>query len=422
MTGSSGSPLATPPLVQQLCDAFWVGVPLRARRLSAVLAVATVDGLHLAVRPVIGAVSVPAALVFGMIVGMLHPGFENVFTEALWLLLLVAFGGAISGTLGLYFTVGFALGDLILGDHAVWDFLYPSTVLDVPAKYGSLLLSYGVLALLAVGVPIATKSLAAEFSLPPAIGRPLRGMVAVVAVVGITALLAFVWVQSAPILVRPIFLWAGSPPTAAAISPLQENGGVLVAAAACGALVRAVMLLVLANLASVAEQHGPATVGTRLIALEQRFHTTVPVLPLLSRLPLVLRLAGRVLLLTALLSGMFAEYWQAALTFLVLLGAQLLVSPLMPIRLAPFSDFLLRVPRLIRLLVALVPVYLFGAVIFEFFLDRGTTSFVPFLVVTMISVVLMILLFPRPPAGKLGGVPWRGCVVRWPAAPSPRRS
>ena len=73
-----------------------------ARRTSAGLAVSTVDGLHLAVRPAIGLLSVPAALAGGFVVGARHPGFADVFTEPLWLLAGLAFLGAVSGTLGLY--------------------------------------------------------------------------------------------------------------------------------------------------------------------------------------------------------------------------------------------------------------------------------------------------------------------------------
>lgn len=397
------NPQVTRPPIQQLSDALWVGVPLVVRRFSAGLAVAAVDGLHLAVRPLIGLISVPTALAFGVIVGVFHPGFEQVFTEALWLLVLVALVGAISGTLGLYFTVGFAIGDLILGEHPLWGSTYQTTALDIVAMHGSWLLSYMVLALLAVGVPIAAKSLASEFSLPQSVVRPVRGLVAVSAVVGVTALLVFVWVQSAPLLVRPIFVWSGQAPTVSAISPLQVHGGLIVAAAAGGAFVRVLVLLILANQAHTAMQGGHAPAGARLIALEQRFRTTVEVRPLLSRLPLAVRLIGRAFLLTVLLSGLLSAYWQALLTFLVLLVAQVVVSPLMPIGLGVLSRVLARVPRLVRLVVALVPVYLLGTFIFDYFLERGTTSFIPFLVVTMISAVLMTLLSPNPPADEQEG-------------------
>jgi hypothetical protein len=371
-----------------------VGVPLLARRISAGLAVSTVDGLHLAVRPLIGLLSVPAALAGGFVVGARHPGFVDVFTESLWLLVGLAFLGAVSGTIGLYFTLGFAAGDLILGEHPLWPEFLTADGIEPVAKYGSWLLSYALMALLVVGVPIAAKSLAGEFSLPVRVGRAARGAVAVVSVVGITTLLVYVWTQSAPLLVRPVFVWADRLPTVPAIAPLQEHTLPIVGAGAAGALLRVAILLALAGRASASARGGHAPAGARLLALERRFATAHPVRPLLSRVPLLLRIAGRSLLLTALLSGVLADYSQAAIALGVLFVAQVLMSPLIPINLGPVSRFLNRIPRLIRLAVALVPVALFGTTIFDRFLQQNTTSFVPFLVVTMITAVLMMLLLP----------------------------
>jgi hypothetical protein len=377
-----------------------VGIPLLARRISAGLAVSTVDGLHLAVRPVIGLLSVPAALAGGVTVGARHPGFEVVFTESLWLLVGLAFLGAVSGTLGLYFTVGFAAGDLMFGEHPMWPDFLREDGSQLAAKYGSWLLSYALMAMLAVGVAIAAKALAAEFSLPARVSRAVRGALALILVVGITALLVFVWTLSAPLLIRPVFVWAGLLPTVQAITPLQEQSLPIVAAGAGGALVRVVILLALAGRASMSARGGHAPTGARLLALERRFDTAQPVRPLLSRVPLLLRLAGRSLLLTALLSGVLADYTQAAIAFGVLLVAQILMSPLIPINLGPVSRFLHRIPRLIRLAVALVPVSVFGTAIFDRFLQEGTTSFVPFLVVTLGTAVLMLLLMPHRRADR----------------------
>jgi hypothetical protein len=377
-----------------------VGIPLLARRVSAGLAVSTVDGLHLAVRPIIGVLSVPAALAGGFLVGARHPGFEHVFTESLWLLAGLAFLGAVSGTVGLYFTIGFAAGDLMLGEHPLWPEFIRDDGIDLVAKYGSWLLSYALMALLAVGVPIAAKSLAAEFSLPARVSRAVRGVLALTSVVGITALLVFVWTQSAPLLVRPVFVWADQLPTVPAIFPVQEQSLPVVAAGAAGALIRVVILLALAGRASTSARGGHAPTGARLLALERRFDTAQPVRPLLSRVPLLLRLAGRSLVLTALLSGVLADFTQAAIAFGVLFFAQILMSPLIPIHLGPVSRFLNRIPRLIRLAVALVPAAVFGPAIFDRFLQENTTSFVPFLVITLGTAVLMLLLMPQRRAAR----------------------
>lgn len=360
------------------------------RRFSSGLAVATVDGLYLAALPVAGLVAPVAAFVLGGLIGATHPGFNVVFTEALWLLILVAGVGAASGAVGFYLTLGFALGDLLLGAHPLWR----AGTYEFVSEYGSALLSYALFGLLAVGVPIAAKSLASEFVLPASVPRPVRALVGLLAMVVITALLVFAWTQCAPLLVRPVFVWVQSPPTVAAIAPLQEREGWIVAVAALAALGRAVMQFLLAlNMGRQLD---------RLGELEARFRSAPPVVPLLSRMPLPARLVLRAAVLTALLSGLYDGLWQALLTFAVLFGAQVLASPLVPFSLGAYGRFLARIPRLLRILIALVPVYLLGTAVLDFFIRQGTTSFIPFLLLTVVSAILTTLLMPAAAARQEG--------------------
>src|SRR5689334_6624092 len=103
MTAAS-PPQNPPPAITKVTDGIWVGIPLALRRFSTGLAVSSVDGLYLAARPLAGLIGPPLMLFIGFVVGASHPGFDFVFTEALWVLLLVAAVGAISGALGLYLT------------------------------------------------------------------------------------------------------------------------------------------------------------------------------------------------------------------------------------------------------------------------------------------------------------------------------
>ncbi|MFC7241679.1 hypothetical protein ACFQO7_04205 [Catellatospora aurea] len=393
MTAIPG-PTSPPDPLTRLADGIWVGVPLTLRKLSAGLAMSTVDGLYLAARPVVGLVTVPAVFLTGLVVGVLHPGFEYVFTEALWLLLLIALVGAVSGALGSYLTLGFALGDLALGAHPQWETWRTDTLLGIPAQYGSQLLTYALFAMLAVGVPIAAKSFAAEFLLPPSVPRAVRAMVGLGALVVISGLLVWVWTQSAPLLVRPVFVWAGARPTVEAMSTTQESGGWIVFLAVAATIGRAAAQAVLAN--PIGKGGGP----DRMTQLEDRFRTDVPVQPLAGRIPLVLRLLIRAAILTALLSGLYAAYWQAGLTFLVLFVAQVIASPLLPLDFGAYARFIAKIPRIIRLIVVMIPVYLLGAVVVPMFLDQ--TSFFPFLLLAIVSAVLMTLLSPHvreaPPA------------------------
>jgi hypothetical protein len=163
---------ARPNPLERITDAIWVGVPLTLRRFSAGLTASTVDGLYLAVRPLVGFIAPMATFIFGFLTGAIQPGYTYVFTEAIWLLLLIAVVGAISGAVGFYLTIGFIIGDLLIGDHPQWYYWFGGlNPLDIPAQYGSMLLSYALFAMLAVGVPIAAKSFAAEFRLPDSVPR-----------------------------------------------------------------------------------------------------------------------------------------------------------------------------------------------------------------------------------------------------------
>jgi hypothetical protein len=384
----TATPLPTPsPGWARIADAFWVGLPLTLRRYSAGLAVSTVDGFYLAARPVLGAVVPVAAFVAGLGIGAIHPGFEKVFTEALWLLVLFAVVGALSGAAGLYMTVGFALGDLFVGDHPLWR----SAQDGLLAKYGSWLLSYLLIAMLTVGVPIAAKSLAAEFRLRPSTPRGLRALVGLGAMVAITGLLVYAWVQSAPLLVRPVFVWADDPPTLAAIEPLQERGGWVVTFAILAAAARAVAQIILA---------GRVGQRDRMSALEDRFRTAEPVVPLLSRLPLPVRLVIRAAFLTLVLAGLYAAFWQALVTFGVLVAAQFLANLLSMKTENTYTRVVNKVPRLVRLLIAVIPVYLLGTAVLGYFISAREQSFLPFLIVTVVSAILMSLLSPARPDSR----------------------
>jgi hypothetical protein len=184
--------------LSKAADAIWVGVPLTLRRFSIGLASSAVDGLYLAAKPVVGFVAPTALFLLGLVIGVFHPGFEYVFTEALWVIVVVAVVGTLSGALGLYLTVGFVLGDLVLGAHPQWERFGQGGLLDTAAMYGSMLLTYALFAMLAVGVPLAAKSFAAEFRLPAQTPRALRALVGLGALVIISGLLVWVWTQSAP--------------------------------------------------------------------------------------------------------------------------------------------------------------------------------------------------------------------------------
>jgi hypothetical protein len=213
----------------------------------------------------------------------------------------------------------------------------------------------------------------------------VRALVGLGALIGITALLVWVWTQSVPLLVRPVFTW--SPliqPTPEAMFTTQENGGWIILVAVLATIGRGTAQLMLAQAGGT----GP----DRMTKLENRFRTDERIVPLLSRLPLVVRLILRALALTAILAGLYAAFWQALLTFAVLLFAQFITSPLLKFNFGAYARFIAKIPRFIRLLLAIIPVYLLGALIIPLF--RYQESFLPFLLLAVLAAVLMSLLNP----------------------------
>lgn len=370
-----------------ITDAIWVGVPLALRRFSGPLAVSTVDGLYLAAQPLLGLLTPLAALAAGLLAGVMQPGYTYVFTESLWLLLAIAAVGALSGALGSYLTAGFVIGDLFLAEHPQWSHFGTEEPLTILARYGSLLLSYALFAMLAVGVPIAAKSFAAEFSLPPSVPRAIRALVGLGALIGITALLVWVWTQSAPLLVRPVFTWSPRiTPTVDAMITTQESGHLIVLTAVLATLLRAFVQLGLTRPTGP----GPA----RMTFLEGRFRTQERVVPLMSRMPFVIRALLRAVVLTALLSGLYAAWWQAFLTFALLLAVQLVTGALARVSFGAYARFMQRIPRFFRLLLAMAVVYAVGAMVVPLFLDGQ--SFFPFLLLATLAAILTTLLTPAP--------------------------
>jgi hypothetical protein len=368
--------------MNRLTEAIWVDFPLFLRRISAGLAVATTDGLYLAAIPVVGLLAPILALAAGVWIGINHPGFNKVFTESLPLLSLVAAVGAASGACGFYLAIGFALGNLQNLPNIPSRYLWTSDL----TFYGSFALIYLLFAFLSVGVPIAAKSLAADFILPDRVPRWIRALVALSALIGLNALLVFVWAMSAPLLIRPLYTAGGFYPDWEPYVPLQKNWPTIMLAAACAAAARAVIQVALAS--------RQGFLSDRLTRFENRFRKSNRVKPLLVRIPIIIRLVARAAFFTALMTGIFSSIGQAMAAFGVLLAAQILTSALLLSGRGIYGRFILKIPRIVRIGALAVAMYFAGQYVLSNNIASGPESFTPFVILTVISAVLSIVLFP----------------------------
>ncbi|WP_162907370.1 hypothetical protein, partial [Allorhizocola rhizosphaerae] len=329
-------------------NAVWAGVPLAVRRVSRGLAVAASDGIWLASWPWVGLIAPIVGLAAGVFVGAVHPGFEVLFIEALWLLIGIAVVGALSGAVGLYLTIGFVIGDLAFADSPLW----------------TMRLQYLPLLLLAVGVPLAAKSLAAELRLPESVPGVLRAVVGLGAFVLITGLLVYAWVKAVPLVLRPVHVWAGELPP----QPVILNGRWVVIAAMVAAAGRAV---------------------AQALVKTPDFPRVRPVVPLWDRVPVVVKLVLRAALVTVLLAGLYENVVHAVLAFVVVLAAQFVATMLRARGQRGYG-----IPRVARVAIAVVPVYLVGMWMLPLFIERRATSFVPMLLLALIAAVLLSVVNP----------------------------
>ncbi|MBV8579933.1 MAG: hypothetical protein JOZ86_04805, partial [Candidatus Eremiobacteraeota bacterium] len=201
---------------------WWVLAPAWAARLSRALGYSIGDGAELAAIPLAGVLVPPAGLVVGFICARIVPGNDSAFTGSLALTCAMLIVGAICGGAGWWCVVGFALGDVTSGHHP-----YLQGPVDAVL---ALAVSYALLFALVVGVPRLARALAE--SLTPRTWAIPRALLAAVFGAG----LAYTWAQSAPILIRPLYMFAHEQPSSEMIQPTQAHPGAyaIVAALAIG--------------------------------------------------------------------------------------------------------------------------------------------------------------------------------------------
>src|SRR5688572_14596195 len=228
-----------------LVDLLWLRVPLLARRVTGALSEPLVDGQYLVAWRPLAAAAPPLALALGFWIGSTHWTYRAVFTESLSLLMLAVVVGVASSYLGVLFVLGFAMGDYLLMTSGGVVARGSGLALHLPMVRLALFIEYGLLALLVVSVPMGAKALMAQLRLPRLVARYTAGRYANVLLfaIGFPALVGvatYLWQQSWPLLIRPVYTWSGGQPTSTAMVALQRTGLTLAHTAATAALARVI--------------------------------------------------------------------------------------------------------------------------------------------------------------------------------------
>ncbi len=365
-------------MVERWVELWWVQLPARIRRASALLGTALTDGLYLLQWPPVAAFLPPLALVGSLLFGAFHFGARDTFTQSLVFMALVTVAAVASAHLGVLAWVGYGLGDLLLYRHPdAYRYAFPESALRI---FLPLLISYALLFLLTVWIPVVT--LAGRRALPLADQpRAARVIKDVLLNAGLAAGLVYLWTLAAPVLIRPLFTWRGQSPPVAAISSLQETGWVLVVLAAVVGGARGAL------------EHLAA--GPLVVAASGRLLAAFAAVPArrsrLGNLPGVVRAALLALPLTVFLAGIIPTWVDGAL-FAVFLTLLLWFRVAMPGRLGPWVQGLVRVPWFLRLGAAAVISHLASSFIVKGFWG---SSFRPAFLAVCVWITVFVLLFPR---------------------------
>ncbi len=374
---------STRPTVPRLLVFLWLVLPLALRRLSRAVSVALTDGMYLVGFPKTATTLSIAALAAGFVVGWLHLGFDVVFSESMVLMVVVAVLGTMSAHLGILFVAWYAVGDLLLGH--IGQRLPSGVGLGNALVVASLpqLIEYALLAMLAVGVPLAARGLVVTLPLAGKKTTPARTFTAaLIATAVVSMVLVYVWAQTVPILMRPLFTWRGSLPSVAMAAPLQERVWLLVVATGLAAVAR----LYVQNVATAARP-----VAERVVRFQYILAAAKPVARRL--LPPWVGAALGAAGLTFVLSGRFSSWAEALIVGAVLLVASATQKGLIPIRLGRWTEAVERVPLLARLAAGAVVISLVGYPILRSQLS-ASEGFRPLVILVVLSVVVFFLLNP----------------------------
>ena len=136
----------------------------------------------------------------------IKPYFVIVFAESLPFMITVAGIGAFSPALGVLLMAIFVPADLAAASVGEWHQLKTHPSLEpFPAGVAARLISYAVLWILAVEIPLVVRRWAAGLAEARSVA-PSRAMQSA-ATAGATAVLVFLWASALPWLIQPLFTW-----------------------------------------------------------------------------------------------------------------------------------------------------------------------------------------------------------------------
>jgi len=379
-------------VVGRSAEFWWTRVPAFAGRITPALGIVLRDGAYIRAIPVLSAAAPPAAILIGFIFGWRHPLQSDLFTSSLLLMLLGLLIGCLSAAVGVWFVLGYSIGDLVLGPRGE-AFLGP--ISNSWKTYVALILAGGIFAILVVLIPLTARFLAGEVYTRWFPDRA-RLLTIPTGAAG-AALLVFAWSQSAIVLTRPYFSWHDLAPSPAEIDALHTAAWVLPLIAAAGVVAR--------------------------YLLEDQLRWRAPELAPLPeaarprKAPAPVSLGWRVALSVFLLAGLM-EYWIDPIVVAIVMVFLIVVREPALRRFEELLSPLMRLPVLPRLaagaaISAILAIILISAL-------GSVTAARPVVISTLVSLVVLSVLLPDHVLEKSGKAHDRGHGAAPPAATAPQ--
>jgi hypothetical protein len=289
MSGAASS------LVEQTSRFIWLRVPVTVRRSSSGISGVLADGGYLVAWPWVAVLAPPLSFVAGLMLGWQHPG--EIFTNSILMVSGMFLVANFSSALGLWMWAGFLLGDffhphfIVRGDSFLPHLLY----FWMPLVLANLLLGS-----LLVFVSLTARALRLQTSTDLRL-KPLHSWQKdAVLHAFIQMALVWVWTQSVPPLVRPVWTWQQLIIPVDHIRPLQHYGWILALAAGFAAVARILLEHRATSQASVLAQLRELQTSSAHVETQGIFHIPVPVSFALK--------AG---FTTFMFSGLITRWWEA---------------------------------------------------------------------------------------------------------------
>jgi hypothetical protein len=167
---------------------------------------------HWILWPRIEAFGGPVLFMAGFFIGASHLGFQDVVTESLPILMIACFLSFLFTPWGTVLWISFAMGDFLF---------YRMNWVELNVGILTPILYYSLLGSWLVQCPALLDTF-------PRARHSFLGLLITRTAVG--ASLTFLWLQAAPVLLRPLWTWFGEEPYVEAIWPLQQEKILLILA------------------------------------------------------------------------------------------------------------------------------------------------------------------------------------------------